>query len=385
MPLERARWKAGPFARLGTNSAATIKFVTRSKSSPLSQTEQNLQKIDRILVNAGLVRKRRATPAGITTRLRSARKEAASKEDLASAAPETRRSQNGVGLLQIRPWLKNRDLKRWLWHGFSTRLGGVSRAYCAEEAPGELNLGFTATDSREAVEQNRRLLAEAVTGNANTPIAALRQFHSNLVVVANKKDVERERPRKADGVISAVPGLLVAIQTADCIPVLVADRRQRIVAAFHAGWRGTVKRIVELGVGRMRLEFGSRPEDLVAAIGPGAAQCCYAVGEELLSEFESQFSYARELFREVFDSDPVRTRYPMLFLTQRAPGHSPIGPQLHLDLIEANRRQLLDAGVKASAISTTGGCTNCHTDLFFSHRASQGHAGRMMSVIGIQK
>jgi len=182
-----------------------------------------------------------------------------------------------------------------------------------------------------------------------------------------------------------VPGLLMAIQTADCIPVLVADRKRRIVAAFHAGWRGTVKRIVELGVGRMRLEFGSRPQDLVAAIGPGAAQCCYAVGEELLSEFESQFSYARELFREVFDSDPVRTKYPMLFLTQRAPGHSPIGPQLHLDLIEANRRQLLDAGVKPSAISTTGGCTNCHTDMFFSHRASGGHAGRMMSVIGVKQ
>jgi hypothetical protein len=134
----------------------------------------------------------------------------------------------------------------------------------------------------------------------------------------------------------------------------------------------------------MRLEFGSRPEDLIAAIGPGVGQCCYAVGEEILSEFESQFSYARELFREVFDSDPVRNKYPMLFLTQRAPGHSAIGPALHLDLIEANRRQLLDAGLKPSAISSTGGCTSCHTDLFFSHRASQGHAGRMMSVIGIR-
>jgi len=360
--------------------------VTRSKSSPSSpssQTEQNLQEIDKVLANAGLVRTRRAKPAGIRTRLRSTRKEAASKEELAGAAPETTRFANGVELLQIRAWLENKDLKKWLWHGFSTRRGGVSRAYCAEQAAGELNLGFTATDSREAVEQNRRLLAGAVTGSAETPIAVLRQFHSNLVVVANRADAQREKPRKADGVISAVPGLLVTIQTADCIPVLVADRRQRVVAAFHAGWRGTVKRIVQLGVGRMRLEFGCRPEDLVAAIGPGAAQCCYAVGEELLSEFESQFNYAQDLFREVFDSDPVRMKYPMLFLTQRAPGHSPIGPQLHLDLIEANRRQLLDAGVKASAISTTGGCTNCHAEMFFSHRASRGHAGRMMSVIGI--
>ncbi|MBS1804374.1 MAG: peptidoglycan editing factor PgeF [Acidobacteria bacterium] len=298
--------------------------------------------------------------------------------------PETQRFANGVELLQVSPWLENKKLKSWLWHGFSTRIGGVSGAYSAEDAPGDLNLGFTAADSREAVQRNRQLLAEAISGKSDTPIAALRQFHSNLVVVAEQGDISRQQPRKADGVISSVPGLLVAIQTADCIPVLVADRRQRIVAAFHAGWRGTVKRIVELGVGRMRLEFGCKPEDLVAAIGPGASQCCYAVGEELLSEFESQFSYARELFREVFDSDSVRTKYPMLFLTQRAPGHSPIGPQLHLDLIEANRRQLLDAGVKTSAISATGGCTNCHPELFFSHRVSRGHAGRMMSVIGIK-
>ena len=181
------------------------------------------------------------------------------------------------------------------------------------------------------------------------------------------------------------PGLLLAIQTADCIPVLVADRKRRAVAAFHAGWRGTVKRIVESGIGRMRLAFGSRPEDLVAAIGPGIGPCCYAVGEEVLSEFESQFAYARELFREVFYSDPVRKKYPMLFLTQRAPGHSPIGPSLHVDLIEANRRQLLAAGLKPASIQVVGGCTQCHTELFFSHRASRGHAGRMMAVIGIRE
>ena len=115
-------------------------------------------------------------------------------------------------------------------------------------------------------------------------------------------------PLEADGLMTDEPGLLLGVQTADCIPVLVADRKRRAVAAFHAGWRGTVKRIVETGVGRMRLEFGSRPEDLIAAIGPGIGPCCYAVGEEVLSEFESQFAYARELFREVYDADPVRTQ-----------------------------------------------------------------------------
>ena len=358
--------------------------MKQSESSPNPQTDENLQRIDTLFEAAGLVRNRRKSPAGITARLRQSRNDPASKQELTSPAPVPLIIGNGVGLLQVQRWRERKTNSNWLWHGFSTRFGGVSRAYCAEDAPGELNLGFTAADTREAVSRNRRLLAEAVTANAFTPIVTLRQFHSNLVIKAAASDANRERPRKADGAITAEPGLLIAIQTADCIPVLVADHKRRVVAAFHAGWRGTVKRIVELGVGRMRLEFGCRSEDLIATIGPGAGQCCYAVGEEVHSEFESQFGYARELFREVFDSDPVRTKYPMLFLTQRAPGHSPIGPTLHLDLIEANRRQLLDAGVRASAITFTGGCTNCHTDLFFSHRASGGHAGRMMSVIGIR-
>jgi YfiH family protein len=263
-------------------------------------------------------------------------------------------------------------------------LGGLSRAYCAEDAPGELNLGFTADDARETVSANRRLLAEAVTGNEGTPLVTIRQIHSSVLVLSGGKDALRERPCKGDGLITDQPGVLLGVQTADCIPVLVADRKRRAVAAFHAGWRGTVKRIVEGGVGRMRLEFGSHPEDLIAAIGPGIGPCCYSVGEEVLSSFEAQFLYGRELFRDVYSTDAVRTKYPMLFLTQRAPGHSPIGPGLHLNLIEANRRQLLDAGLKPRSIQVIGGCTNCHPELFFSHRASKGHAGRMMSVIGIR-
>jgi YfiH family protein len=305
-------------------------------------------------------------------------------EELQAPAPVPHRAANGAEWLPIHGW----DLP-WLWAGFSTRKGGLSRAYCAEDAPGELNLGLTAADNRETVLRNRRLLAEAVTSNASTPLISLRQFHSSRIVhtaaPSTAASASRAQPHKADGQITAEPGLLLAIQTADCIPVLVADKKQRVVAAFHAGWRGTVKRIVESGVGSMRLAFGSRPRDLIVAIGPGIGLCCYAVGEEVLSEFESQFTYARDLFREVYDSDPVRKKYPMLFLTQRAPGHSPIGPSLHVDLVEANRRQLLSAGISPQSIQVVGGCTQCHTDLFFSHRASHGHAGRMMAVIGIRE
>jgi polyphenol oxidase len=142
---------------------------------------------------------------------------------------------------------------------------------------------------------------------------------------------------------------------------------------------------VENGVGRMRLEFGSRPEHLIASIGPGIGQCCYAVGDEVRQQFESQFFYAGELFREVYNHDPVREKYPMLFLTARAPGHSEIGPAMHLDLPEANRRQLMAAGLKKSAIFLTQQCTGCCTNRFFSHRMERGFTGRMMSVIGIAR
>jgi len=346
-------------------------------SSPKNSADSDLKSLDALFVAAGLVRRRRGKPAGITRQLRMER---ATPQELSTIAPEPRVAANGVAWLPVAGWEK----LGWLWAGFSTRRGGSSRAYCPEDAPGELNLGFTASDDRETVAQNRRLLAEAVTGSTDTPLVSLRQFHSNLVHIVEAADAQRAQPWKADGLITNTSGILLAIQTADCIPVLVADRKRRVVGAFHAGWRGTVKRIVEMGVGRMLLEFGSNPADLTAAIGPGVGACCYAVGEEVLTEFESQFTYARELFREVYDSDPVRTKYPMLFLTQRAPGHSPIGPSLHADLIEANRRQLLDVGVKEKAIHIIGGCTNCQQEVFFSHRGSRGHAGRMMSVIGIR-
>jgi copper oxidase (laccase) domain-containing protein len=139
----------------------------------------------------------------------------------------------------------------------------------------------------------------------------------------------------------------------------------------------------------MQLEFGSQPRNLIAAIGPAIGACCYSVGEEVRHEFESQFAYAPELFSEVYDSDPVRDKYPMLFLTARAPGHSNIGPQIHLDLHEANRRQLLDAGLRAKAIMVVGECTACSRlrdgrRKYFSHRAEHGFTGRMLSVLGVK-
>lgn len=352
----------------------------RSLSPQQPTSDTFVDAIDADYRAAGLVRVQRLpVPSRGSAGRVPAKFDRAAPEELTRPAPVPTLAANGVAWLPVLRW----NLP-WLWSGFSTRQGGLSRAYCPEDAPGELNLGFTEADDRDAVLRNRQLFVEAITGEPATPLVTVRQFHSNLIVDSSATSLARERPWKADGHMTNESGLLLAVLTADCIPVLVADRKQRVVAAFHAGWRGTVRRIVETGIGRMRLVYGSRPQDLISAIGPGIGPCCYAVGDEVLSEFETQFSYGRELFHEVYDTDPVRTKYPMLFLTQRAPGHSDLGPSLHVDLVEANRRQLLDAGLQPRSIQVIGGCTQCHGDLFFSHRASRGYAGRMMAVIGVR-
>jgi hypothetical protein len=297
--------------------------------------------------------------------------------------------QTGLNILRA----KHLSALPWLVHGFSTRLGGFSRAYGKRD----LNLGFTKDDARTKVERNRAAFLReigAVTQKRRGaqgrmaspwPMVTLRQVHSDIIrCVDGVPRLSSEEPLSGDGLITTTPGLLLAIQTADCLPVLLVDTKRHVVGVFHAGWRGTVKRIVEKGVGEMHRRFGTNPRDLKAAIGPGIQGCCYEVGEEVRIKFESQFEYGASLFREVKDSDPVREKYPLLFLTARAPGHSELPKKIYLDLVEANRQQLLAAGVPKKAIESSQLCTNCHTDLLFSYRAENGKTGRMMGAVGIR-
>jgi YfiH family protein len=269
----------------------------------------------------------------------------------------------------------------WLIHGFSTRQGGVSKPYGGYS----LNLGFTKDDSRAAVEKNRTAFLSALkatTGKKAWPLVTLHQIHSDLIHCVT------EPPRQqlvGDGLVTQTPEILIGIQTADCVPVVLVDSKTRAVGVFHAGWRGTVKRIVEKGVGEMRRWFGTEPRNLTAAIGPGVHSCCYEVGIEVRDAFESQFAYADKLFRETKESDDIREKYPLLFLTARAPGHSDLPKKLYVDLVEANRRQLLDAGVSAKKIHASELCTVCRPDLLFSYRADRGVTGRMMGVAGIRR
>jgi YfiH family protein len=280
-----------------------------------------------------------------------------------------------------RPTIHSENLARipWLVHGFSTRVGGFSRSYGGNA----LNLGFTEQDSRGAVERNRvAFLSQlgAVSEKNEWPLVTLRQIHSDLIHCVTELPKE---PLVGDGLITRLPGILIGIQTADCLPVILVDTKHKAVGVFHAGWRGTVKRIVEKGVGEMRRCFGTLPRNIKAAVGPGIHACCYDVGPEVRQQFESQFAYAEDLFREIKESDPVREKYPLLFLTARAPGHSELPMKISLDLVEANRRQLIDAGVSPKNISASPLCTACRPDLLFSYRAEKGVTGRMMAVAGM--
>lgn len=287
----------------------------------------------------------------------------------------------------------------WLVHGFSTRPGGASdlgdlggtgkahrdKAGGSRQTPDRaLNLGFTDWDSREQVAENRRAFFRAV-GADHMRAVTLRQIHSDIVHRVDSPDNAAGDPPGGDALFTRAPGCLLAIQTADCVPILLADTKQRAIAAIHAGWRGTVRRIAAKTLGRMQMEFGTHPQDVVAALGPSIGRCCYEVGEDVAREFHAQFPEARQWFDGPFDPLAAGENDPnwLPWLTMMPPGHQPPPLRVHLDLIAANRAILAEAGVPPGQISSSGFCTACRTDLFFSYRR-EGSTGRLMAAIGIR-
>ena len=170
----------------------------------------------------------------------------------------------GLEIVRVAGW----ECYGWLRHGFSTRMGGVSTVYGGNS----LNLGWTKEDEAALVAENRRRFLVAVCGqDAGVSLVGVRQIHSGVVRVVKEGDgalegrlqtAEGKAVLEGDGLITDVPGVLLGVGTADCVPVLVVDVEKRVVGAFHAGWRGTVARIVEQGVAKMEEEYGSRVEDL---------------------------------------------------------------------------------------------------------------------------
>ena len=261
----------------------------------------------------------------------------------------------------------------WLIHGFSTRPGGVSDL--ASERV--LNLGFAQWDTKENVLENRRRFQSALAADGLT-LCGLSQIHSDVIHVF---DALPNAPCRGDASTTNRVGLLLAVQTADCVPILLVDVRNRAVAAVHAGWRGTLQRIITKAMGKMQMQFGTRPIDLIAAIGPSIGGCCYEVGTEVASEFRSQFPNASEWFDELRTGDEPN---PLQWLNMKPPGHQPPPKNSLFDLRKANRAQLLEAGVPEGNIFVNDLCTACRRDLFFSYRKEAGTTGRLLSVIGIR-
>ncbi len=276
----------------------------------------------------------------------------------------------------------------WLVHGFSTRRGGVSRLPNSRTGSvhgKDLNLTKIKGDSARNVAENRRLLLVRLRAK-KMQLVTQRQVHSDLINVLNSS-LPADFPVAGDGLVTDRAGLLLSVVVADCLPILLVDTKQRVVAALHCGWRGTVRRIVQKGVGLLKQTYGSRNKDLRAAIGPGIRVCCYRVGEEVRDEFEGQFSYASQLFARCEEPSPLQTRYPLLF-HYNPESHAAFDNPLYLDLVQANILQLREAGVAATRIYADAPCTSCHPEMFFSHRRDAGQTdrptGRMMGVVGIR-
>jgi YfiH family protein len=284
-------------------------------------------------------------------------------------APWRLRKTRGLQILELAPLQKF----PWLVHGFSTRPGGVSPF----ESEKVLNLGFMEWDTRENVLENRRLFQSAL-GAPDFELNPLKQIHSDVlrVIPSSTSDV-----CKGDASATNQPGLLLAIQTADCVPILLVDPKKRAVATIHAGWRGTLARITQKAVGRMQFEYGSNPKDLLAAIGPSIGPCCYEVAADFVTKFTAQFADAADYFDEPRSGEEPN---PLQWLNMKPPGHQPPPKNVHLDLRKANHSQLIAAGLLAKNIYISDLCTACHTNLLFSHRREGPLSGRLMSAIGLR-
>lgn len=236
-------------------------------------------------------------------------------------------------------------------HAVFTRLGGVSRGPFAS-----LNVGRSVGDDRAAVAENHARIYSYLGLSADR-VATASQVHSNRIAVVMNDDGGRIFPN-ADGLVTNQPGVALMLRFADCQPILLYDPVHHALGLVHAGWRGVAQGAVRRAVETMRHAFGSRPEELIAGLGPAIGVCCYTVGHEVAAVM----GYALPDWNEVL----------------RPEGSD----KWRLDLSAANAQQLAAAGVQQ--IEQAHLCTGCHHDEFFSHRADHGHTGRFAVVAFLQ-
>lgn len=247
-------------------------------------------------------------------------------------------------------------------HGFSTRLGGVSKGIWSS-----MNLSFSRGDRDEDVWENYRKISMAI-GFPMENIVTSDQTHTVNVRRMDKEDkgngITKPRPyTDVDGMVTNVPGLVLATFYADCVPLFFVDPVKKAIGLSHSGWRGTVSRIGKVTIKKMEEEYGSDPSDIYAAIGPSICQECYEVSEDVIEKFSSAFK------EKDWDS---------LFYKKE-------NGRYQLDLWEANHIILLESGIREEHISMPGICTCCNPNFLFSHRASKGKRGNLGAFLGLKE
>lgn len=246
---------------------------------------------------------------------------------------------------------------KFIRHAFSTRLGGVSTGEFTS-----MNLAFNRGDDPACVTENYRRLCESAGLDFSSLVASAQDHHTCVrAVTAADRGIGIYKPRdreSVDALITGEPGVTLVTYYADCTPLFFVDTKTRAVGLAHAGWRGTVGRIGEKVIERMTACYQTDPRDIRAAIGPAVSVCCYEVDEPCAAHFLA-----------LTDLDSARFVFPKA------------GGKFMLDLLECNRQILVAAGVPEENITVSDVCTNCHSDLLWSHRATNGHRGTMAAFL----
>lgn len=240
---------------------------------------------------------------------------------------------------------------------FTTRYGGVSTGQWSS-----LNLGLHVGDNREDVIANRELAAHELDVSLDQWVCG-EQVHGDRVAVITEEDrgsgarSHENAIKGADALVTNVPGIMLATFAADCVPILIVDPLQKVAAAVHAGWKGTMKQVAKETVRVMREVYGSRSENMLAAIGPAIDLCCYEVDQHVFIPFVELYPEGKDFFQEK------------------------VNQKWQLSIPEANVQILEEAGLLPDRVVRTGGCTSCQTDLYYSHRAEKGKTGRHAGLI----
>ena len=263
------------------------------------------------------------------------------------------------------PYLEFEALKKqsWLTHAFSTRLGGVSSGCFAS-----MNLGFGRGEEDKIVAENYKRLGDAV-GFDWKKVVLSHQTHTTNVRLVTEKDAGKGTVRErdytdVDGLITNEPGLPLVTFYADCVPLYFADPKNKAIGLSHSGWRGTVNNMAQAAVDKLGSEFGSRPEDIIAFIGPSICASCYEVGEDVAENFFNAYGAEADKVLKIKKEMEVGKKY-------------------YLNLHAANRINMLHAGITEENISVTDICTCCNPELLFSHRASKGKRGGLCAYMMI--